>query len=98
MRGKARGRIATAPPARRGCARPTDVTKREKGEDDDGDIMATSARAPLVSIYARARSRWQRPVGAWAALGPKGSADQKRGWQPTKGKKGFLITLTLLTN
>jgi hypothetical protein len=60
--------------------------------------MATSARAPPVSVYARARGRWQRPAGAWAALKPKGSVDQKRGWRPTKDKKGFLITLTLLTN
>jgi hypothetical protein len=30
MRGRARGRIVTTPPARRGSARPTDVTKEER--------------------------------------------------------------------
>jgi hypothetical protein len=81
---KACGRIATAPPAQRTGARP-----RRKGEDDDGDIMATSVRAPLVSFYARTRGRWRRLAGAWAALGPKESTGQKRGWRPTKGEKRF---------
>jgi hypothetical protein len=53
------GAAALGPPA---------SLKEERGRM----MLATSARAPSVSVYARARGRWQRPAGAWAALGPKG--------------------------
>jgi hypothetical protein len=68
-----------------GGARPTSVTKGEMGEDDDDDdIMATSAHDSLVSVYERARGVLRCPAGAWAALGPKGATGQKRGWRPMK--------------
>jgi hypothetical protein len=68
----------------RGGARPTGVTKGERGENDDDNVMATSARDPLFRAYARARGVQRRPAGAWATLGPKGATGQKRGWRPMK--------------
>jgi hypothetical protein len=54
--------------------------------------MATSARAPLVSVYARARGRWRRPAGVRGRVGPEGEMGRLVGCQPTQGLKVFLFS------
>jgi hypothetical protein len=54
--------------------------------------MTTSARAPLVIVYARARGRWRRLAGVRASVGPEGDMGRLVGCRPTQGLKVFLIS------
>jgi hypothetical protein len=83
MRGQARGHITTTPPARRGGARPANVTKEERRGDDDGDIMPTPTRrhvGPTDQKVLPEHGRWRRSRDE---LGPKGEGGPNSWLQPT---------------
>jgi hypothetical protein len=81
--GWARGRITTTPPARRGDARPTGVTKEERRGGDDGDGMPTQARRDVGPTGQRVLSESGRWWCSRAELGPKGEGGSIGWLQPT---------------
>jgi hypothetical protein len=83
MRGRARGCIATTPPAWRGGSRSVGVTKEERRGDDDGDVMPTLARrhaGPTGQRVLPERGRWRR---SRAELGPKREGGPNGWLRPT---------------